>query len=520
MELNINIMNRLYRYILAVAAIAAAASCAENIAPENPAADNVTIPENLEPMVFASSLDDSMQVPGGQPAASVASRTTYASRKVYWEETDKISVFSIGETETVRTEFGIKTLSDDRLTASFEGFADAQASAFCAVYPHHADNAYDNGTLTVNIPSEQTAVAEGFDSGANVSVAYSANNEERSFKFKNATSLLCIKFTDENDAANTQSITFKAKKSESEYWGLSGQAQLTLGAENVPVVSEGDEQQVTLLAPADGFVKDAIYYVPVYPVGECTGFVVTFTDLNGDDYTKTKNAPGSLDRNWLFNFGSIPGPYDDLPSTFEVELNFVGAWPFEGEGPVENQVTWNTSKYQGQGDLYIYNYTYQTANGDQKSIPLEFKIARAKGTDTAAENQYTWISTKGFKSATASVSSSLNTMICIPGINNRYLVEVGIYIADASKGYVSTALGLSTTGTFTSSSVGQEKKETIFYLYNDKITSNLDMSTCSTNNGGTKLDAPTYLRFRRSGLVVSRMYFKYTQEKPGNAPTE
>lgn len=511
-------MKRLYRFILAVATIVAAASCAENIAPENPAADNVTIPENLEPMVFASSLDDSMQVPGGQPAESVASRTTYASRTVYWEDADKISVFSIGETEVVKTEFGVKTLSDDKLTASFEGFADAQASAFCAVYPHHADNAYDNGTLTVNIPSEQTAVAEGFDSGANVSVAYSANNEERSFKFKNATSLLCIKFTHENDAENTKSITFKAKKSESEYWGLSGQAQLTLGAENVPVVSEGDEQQVTLLAPADGFVKDAIYYVPVYPVGKCTGFEVTFTDLNGDDYTKTKNAPGSLDRNWLFNFSSIPAPY---PVTFTITLDFATKWPFNGDcvaaekqyiyaTPAIDETVTAALTYLGESYTYTCTYLHHniTVNKD-----FEFKIN--KGRDE--QNSYSYAS----QSLTFNTKEKNNVAgsVILPAVDGFYLTSVSAKKKDNPGRIILVNPTNGNTHSAFYQGSGADRTYT-FNLYADKLVSAAGANGNTYTGIKATVGKSFELRCRDAGMTISKITLTYSNVKPGNAPTE
>ena len=518
MELNISIMKRLYRYILAVAAIAAAASCAKNIAPENPAADNVTIPENLEPMVFASSLDDSMQVPGGQPAASVASRTTYASRTVYWEDADKISVFSIGETEVVKTEFGVKTLSDDRLTATFQGLADSQASAFCAVYPHNDKNAYENGTLTVNIPSEQTAVAEGFASGANVSVAYSANNGETVLQFKNATTLLCIKFADQNDADKTSRITFRAKKNETEYWGLCGQAQLTLGAENVPVVSEGDEQQVTLLAPADGFVKDAIYYVPVYAVGECAGFEVTFTDLNGDPYTKTKNVPGSLDRNWLFNFSSIPCPY---PETFTVTLDFATAWPFNtscvaadvqniyATNVVDNTITEETAYW---GETYIHTCTYQS-QGITISRDLEFKINKGR-VDT---NSYSYANSA--LTFTGSEKNNMGGAIILPGIEGYYLTNVTAKKKGNSGRLTLVNPMTGNTNTAFYQGTGADKTYT-FNLYADKL-----VSAAGTNgNSYTGIKATSgrifELRCRDANMTISKITLTYSNVKPGNAPTE
>ena len=511
-------MKRLYRYILAVAAIAAAASCAENIAPENPAADTEVLPENLELMEFATSVDDPMPNPENQPAASVTTKTTYQSRKVYWEETDKISVFSIGETETVRTVFGVKTLSDDRLTATFQGLADSQASAFCAVYPHNDKNAYENGTLIVNIPSEQTAVAEGFASGANVSVAYSANNGEASLKFLNVTTLLCIKFADQNDADKTSRITFRAKKNETEYWGLSGQAQLTLGAENVPVVSEGDEQQVTLLAPEGGFVKDAIYYVPVYAVGECAGFEVTFTDLNGDPYTKTKNVPGSLDRNWLFNFSSIPNPY---PETFTVTLDFATAWPFNtscvaadvqniyATNVVDNTITEETAYL---GETYIHTCTYQS-HGITLSRDLEFKINKGR----VAANSYSYAS-----SALTFNCNEKNNMagaIILPGIEGYYLTNV-----TAKKKGNSGRLTLvnpmnGNTNTAFYQGTGADKTYT-FNLYADKLVSAAGANGNSYSGIKAFSGRSFELRCRDANMTISKITLTYSNVKPGNAPTE
>lgn len=522
MELNFRIMRRIYRYILAVAAIAAAASCAENLVPESlvpenpnpesPVADNEVMPETLVSMVFTTSVDDQLLNP------DVASKTTYGSRKVYWEETDNITVFSLGETETVKTDFGVKTLSDDKTTATFEGLADAQASAFYAVYPHHADNACDSGVLTVNLPSEQTAVANGFASGANVSVAYSENNGENAFKFRNATTLLCIKFTAEDDAVNTKSITFKAKKNETEYMGLAGQSQITLDSENVPVVSEGNVQQVTLLAPEGGFVKDVIYYVPVYAVGECAGFEVTFTDLNGDDYTKTKNVPGSLDRNWLFNFGSIPNPY---PLTFTVTLNFANEWPFNSEcvaaeeqdiyatPAIDDSVT-ESSTHLGESYIYTCTYLY---HGATVSRDLEFKINKGR----VATNSYSYINSA--LTFTGSEKNNMAGSVILPGIEGFYLTQVTaqkkansgrITLANPTNGNTNTAFyqGSGAIKTYT------------FSLYADKLVS----AAGDKGNEYTGIKATAgksfELRCRDAGITISKITITYSNVKPGNAPTE
>ena len=68
--------------------------------------------------------------------------------------------------------------SEDKTKASFTGIADLAADRYLAVYPHSAENSCTSeGTLSVNIPSEQTAVADGFASGANVAVASFAKGD-------------------------------------------------------------------------------------------------------------------------------------------------------------------------------------------------------------------------------------------------------------------------------------------------------------------------------------------------------
>lgn len=285
-----------FTYIMVTLVMLTVMSCAEKMLPptDRPSAD-------LVPMEFITDVD-------------VEVKTTFDSRKVHWEDTDEITVFSVGEGEPSGEKFRVKSTSADRTSAIFEGLGDPDAAEFYAVYPHNSENRFDktSGSLTIVLPAVQEAVAGGFASESNVSVAYSSENTEGVLQFRNLTTLLCIRFDDADDAENTSSITVKAKKNEAEYWGLSGQAEVKVDTETgMPAVVEGSTGYVTLSAPAGGFIKDALYYIPVYPIGECVGFELGFTDLNGDTFTKTNNTKGSLDRNWIFSFGSIPDPYPD-----------------------------------------------------------------------------------------------------------------------------------------------------------------------------------------------------------------
>ena len=76
----------------------------------------------------------------------------------------------------------------------FTGVAYLDADSYYAVYPHSADNSCTaDGELLVTIPFEQMAVADGFASGANVSVAAWKNCDlslENDVIFKNVCPLI------------------------------------------------------------------------------------------------------------------------------------------------------------------------------------------------------------------------------------------------------------------------------------------------------------------------------------------
>ena len=151
-------MKRINRMFWTLAAATVVAACAEEVNPSSSEIDG-----NLVQMTLSASSDTELQ-----------SKTTYLGRKVYWEAEDEISVFSIG-TEVVKTGFAASSVSEDKTTATFTGLAAPGAETYLAVYPHSDANAFDlaSQTLTVCIPTDQVAVANGFASGANVSVALS-----------------------------------------------------------------------------------------------------------------------------------------------------------------------------------------------------------------------------------------------------------------------------------------------------------------------------------------------------------
>ena len=176
-------MKKIYRYFFAAIAIASAASCAEQME-DNSALGTQNAPADFAQMTISASLGE-------------VTKTTYDNQNVLWEGTESITVFSKGSEGTPQ-EFDMTWCSEDKAEAAFSGLADLNAESYYAVYPHSATNACTaEGVLTVEIPAQQTAVADGFASGANVSVAAFARDDE-SVIFKNVCALIAFAFDTED----------------------------------------------------------------------------------------------------------------------------------------------------------------------------------------------------------------------------------------------------------------------------------------------------------------------------------
>lgn len=489
---------------IAGTAMALLVSCAEKAGSDfNSEVGSVV--SDMVAMTFSAAAADVEEVED-----DVKVKTTYKSRKVYWEQSDEITVFSTGE-EVSKSTFVVTSLSADRTTAKFSGLGDNTADAYYAVYPHAETNSYADGVLSVTIPSEQTAVSEGFASGANVSVAVSLQGDENDFMFKNVGALIAFKFATVDEAINTKSVTIKARKSETEFWGLTGNVSVTVDEDKLPLASEGDVEEVVVKAPADGFKSGIVYYVSVCPVGECLGMEVTFTDLNDDAVVKTNNTEFELLRSYMFNMGAVPFKYPAPLADFSFTVDFTQGWPFnEACLAAESQSVYTSTTL---GDSYTYTYGY-TADGVDKSVNLEFKISRGGETSSYAYNA----DKKYLESATV-LTDKMAGAIQLPGIEGRYLTQV-----KAVKGINS--------GRFTLYNPTSKKTHDAFYqgsganntyvfdLYADKLIASAGAASKSTTDIKATSGKSFELRFRDASMKLSKIILTYSSTQPGNAPTE
>lgn len=485
-------MKKIFRMFYAAMAMASFASCAEKVGNDvTTSGDDINVEESgLVQMTFSATMNE-----------EVESKTTYRSRNVYWEAADQITVFSVGD-QTVKSDFSVTTLAEDKTWASFSGLADASAETYYAVYPHSEANTYADGTFTVNIPSVQTAVAEGFAPEANVSMAVSIKDAANSdLQFKNVGALLAFAFATPEDAANTKSVTIKAKKNDTEYWGLTGTVSVTFDDNSAPVASEGTVDNVVLNEPEGGFKDGKVYYMPVSPVGDIVGMEVIFSDHDGKQYVKRNGTSAQVLRSYIFNIGTIPSPYDDLPKDFTLTFGFAGKqWPFNEPCEYKSE--------SGETYTYTYNYVY---NGEQRSTELQ--------------------TTMGYKAYELSDKGLSNTggnsfIMSIPKIKGRYLTTITLSIAGGEprlalqSKWANVAAG---ANCLMPGGYEEAGNTCVISIYNDyiKFDAKKDGSYAIADypNFAQSLGKQYHLKLRDKG-TISEITLTYSSTAPGNAPTE
>lgn len=240
-------MKKTMKFALLAVAAMAAASCAKEVLPET----NETPEVELVPMTFTANADE-----GTDTKVFYDGET----KTTQWKVNDEIAVIS--STGKVTT-FTATEVSNGGKTATFEGLTE-NAETYYAVSPASAYKGDGqevlNGTLFVNIPEVQTAVAGTFDPAAFVSVA---TNEGGNLNFKNSCAV--VKFN-LNNVEDVKSVRFTAN----EVTNLAGTQNVS--TTNIPTHSWGNSfdgrtsyDMITLNAPAEGFAAETDYYMTMRP---------------------------------------------------------------------------------------------------------------------------------------------------------------------------------------------------------------------------------------------------------------
>lgn len=223
-------MKNFYRYMSAVFAIVATASCSQEI--EDP--DTSFVQDvKLVPMTIT--------VDGEMTKTAVAED----GKSIHWSEGDVVAVFD----GTGKREFTVVDGSIDGKSATFTGLVDEGAAEFYAVYPYSAAVELADGRITASAPTQQLIENANVASGAILAVGKFAKGETVSFR--NAVGFLRVDVT--YDDVTEVIVTGK---------NVAGTAVFNSSAELEDVLS--GEGNVVLTPSGDVFAKGS-YYVTLLP---------------------------------------------------------------------------------------------------------------------------------------------------------------------------------------------------------------------------------------------------------------
>lgn len=222
-------------------------------------------------------------------AESAATKTALNEDfSVSFKDTDEITVFS----GTTGYTFSVATISEDGLTATFEGDI-VPASSYYAIYPKdESASITEGGIITTTLPTSQIATAGSFGDGANLSIAKSSDGE---LHFMNVGAIVSVSVkTDGVEAVTLSSDNV-----------LAGPAAVSF-ASGVPAVAfvEGSNS-VTLTG---GLTKDTKYYFVVYPGMHANGLKLTFFDEVGNRaiFNNSKSVEFTVNDNVFLGSIAIP----------------------------------------------------------------------------------------------------------------------------------------------------------------------------------------------------------------------
>ena len=231
---------------------------------------------------------------------------------VWWDAAEQINVFFSNKASGKFT----STNAQPQAIVDYQGSlpivvgsieSDNPAHAYWAVYPYNAANTCDGESVTLTVPSIQTALEGTFANKMFPSIATSTN-------FHLAFYNICggARFSVANEGIS--SITFKANNGES----LVGKVQV--GFDGVPVIKKVSEgvSEVTVNAPDGGFIPGKYYFATFLPQTLSKGMSLTFKKSDG------KVASTSLIQSITINRSRF-GKMDEKDKELEFKDDGIGA---------------------------------------------------------------------------------------------------------------------------------------------------------------------------------------------------
>lgn len=295
--------------------------------------------------------------------ANSDSKTQLDGKVVKWEASDVLGLYDgVGVQQFTTSEEAINGAS-----ATFTGEA-ADQDMYYAVYPYNENVKFDADTKTfsTNIPTTQTASADGFMSGANIAVAKAAKGAD--YVFKNICSYIKVNVTE----ANVKQVVVKSTSGKKL---LTGKVKVTV-TDDAPVTTVYDGSTLVYLNPASGsdYIAPGTYYITVAPqnlsASEYT--IRKVYDSTMKVWTGTKAL--ELNRNTPVNFGDLAAANFTWEEFTQVDLHDSNVFKMTKYVPVgQSNGQWNLltdGKAQSGAFLMVNQGTY--ASGAKYGSPIRW----------------------------------------------------------------------------------------------------------------------------------------------------
>ena len=268
--------------------------------------EETVAPPDAEEILYVTAgfEDGDGEAPGTRTALSLNEAGTNAS--VLWTRGDRFQVMVRTGSNTWRSYN--YTTNDTGPVATFSGSAPSGGGPYFCVYPTsraHGVVGLDgvsDPVLIASIPSQQTAVAGGIESGLNVSVAYTTDMSAH-LSFRNVLSYIRFRLSGAATASvvSVKLDTDRTIAGDATIYGTpSGGADARFDI-NWSSTFETRSSEITLTGP---FETGQDYFIALTPVS-LNGFSLVFEDADGHRIRKHSTLVLPLERSRIYDFGTI-----------------------------------------------------------------------------------------------------------------------------------------------------------------------------------------------------------------------
>ena len=309
--------------------------------------------------------------PGTEPAVISTLSDTKTSlgedgQTINWTATDQIKVFDNlnGANVFSTTEEDIKGSK-----AKFKGDVTEGTTQIIAVYPADLAKSANGNTVTVTVPTEQTAKAGSFAEGLNISVAKTdkipGDPEAYATTFENVCGLL--KFTIPSSVEGVTKVTISSNSV------IAGDMTVDYSGETpVSAISTEGSKSISM---EGSFAAGSTYWFVLAPV-ELDGISVVVTTADGT-YSKSTDATIGMEAGKYKNLGTLEVEQDEpeVPETPKASATAAHAYT----AGVLTGTTINVDLGYQAADINL-----QVVKNNSNDVLLSYSAAEVNGTVTIA----------------------------------------------------------------------------------------------------------------------------------------